>query len=73
MKHFNSKVDKATKVTITCYVFHNFCEMWKEPKLGLANLTNRRENLLGFNSYMLFVHKDGEVIKIEGKTLRLAL
>lgn len=73
LKHFNSKVDKVAKVTITCYVLHNFCDMWKEPKLGLANLTSRKENLLGFNSHMLFVHKDGEVTKIEGKTLRLAL
>jgi hypothetical protein len=43
--------------------------MWKEPKLGLANLTSRGGNLLGFNSHMLFVHKDGEITKIEGETL----
>jgi hypothetical protein len=73
LKLFNSKVDKATRVTITCYVLHNFCEMWKEPKLRLANLTSRRENILGFNNHMLFVRKDGKVTKVEGKTLRLAL
>jgi len=47
--------------------------MWKKPKLGLANLTSKRENLLVCNKHILFVHKDGEVTKVEGETLRLAL
>ncbi len=56
LKHFNSKVDKVARVTITCYVLYHFCEMWEEPKLGFANLTSRRENLLVFNSHIrLFI------------------
>jgi hypothetical protein len=28
LKHFKSKVDKASPITIVCCVLHNYCEMW---------------------------------------------
>jgi hypothetical protein len=33
LKHFHSKMDRTPKVAITCCVFHNFCEIWNQPKL----------------------------------------
>jgi len=27
LKHFNYRVDKASPISIACFVFHNYCEM----------------------------------------------
>jgi hypothetical protein len=32
LKHLNSKVDRAPKITITCCWLHNYCELWNQPK-----------------------------------------
>jgi hypothetical protein len=34
---FNSSVDRAHAIVITYFVLHNYCEMWKIPKLGHVN------------------------------------
>jgi hypothetical protein len=67
LRHLNSKVDKRIRVTITCCVFRNFCEMWNEPKPRLANLASRKEYLVEFSGHMLPAHKDGEVTKAKEK------
>ncbi len=50
-RHFNSKVDRTKRVTITCCILHNSCEMCNEPKPRLANLENTKE--VEFTSHML--------------------
>ncbi len=70
-RHFNSKVNKTTRVTTTCCVLHNFCEMCNELKPKLANLENTKE--VGFIGHMLPTFKDGTTVKAKGERLRLAL
>jgi hypothetical protein len=48
LKNFNFRVNKVTKVTKTCCVFHDFCEIWKQPKPKHIISRNRKENLNGF-------------------------
>jgi len=47
-KHFNSKVDKASLITIAYCVFHNYSEMWGAPEPRLANARIKGDNLMGF-------------------------
>ncbi len=48
LKHFNSKVDKTSPITITCCVLQNYCEMWGPSKPRLANARIKCDNLMGF-------------------------
>jgi hypothetical protein len=36
-KHFNSKANKASPITIFCCVLHNYCEMWGASELRFTN------------------------------------
>ncbi len=48
MKHFNSRVDRATKVTMVCCVLHNYSEFYGEPEPKVANPARRGDVLMGF-------------------------
>jgi hypothetical protein len=48
LKIFNSAVNKAPSIVITCCVLHNYYEMWKIPEHGCVNYAARRDNLVGF-------------------------
>jgi len=34
LKNFNSRVDKAARITIACYWLHNYCDLWNLPELA---------------------------------------
>jgi hypothetical protein len=58
LKHFNSRVDKTSPITIACCVLHNYCEMWGALKLKLANAKIRGDNLMGFGVNRLPIVKE---------------
>ncbi len=69
MKHFNSKVDKASPITIACCVLQNYCEIWGASKPKFTNARIRGDNLMGFGvDRLLFVRK-GEQAKAKGERL----
>ncbi len=37
LKHFNSKVNRTSLITVACYVLNKYCEMWGAPKFKLVN------------------------------------
>ncbi len=73
MKNFNSSVNEAPGVAITCFVLHNYCEMWKIPKLSHVNDAARRDNLAGFRVDRLPTLRDGMQVKQEGELMKRAL
>jgi hypothetical protein len=70
LKHFNSKVDKTSLITIACCVLHNYCEMCGAPEPRLANAKIRGDNLMGFGVNRLPIIKKGDQAKVEGERLR---
>ncbi len=68
LKHF----DKTTLITIACCVFHNYCEMWGAPKLGLVNARIRGGKLMGFGVDILPIVKKGKQAKAKGERLKRA-
>ncbi len=73
MSHFNSRVDKITKVIVACCVLHNLYEIWNQHEPRHIISRNRRENLDGFGAHLLPTHKEGKATKIEGKKLIMAM
>jgi len=73
LRHFNSRVDKITKVIVAFCVLHNLYEIWNqlEPKHIISR--NRKENLDGFGAHLLPTHREGKATKVEGKILRMAM
>jgi len=72
LRHFNSKVDRATKVVVVCCVLHNYCLEWGAPELGPPNVTTPQDNLQGFGDRLPIV-KEGEIAKVEGEKFKIAL
>jgi len=44
LKHFNSKVDQTSLITIACCVLHNYYEMWGALEPRFANARIRGDN-----------------------------
>ncbi len=70
LKHFNSRVDKTSPITIACCVLHNYCEMWGALEPKLANAKIRGDNLMGFGVNRLPIVREGEQAKVKGERLR---
>jgi len=60
LKHFNSKVDKASPIIIACCVLQNSCEMWGASKPKLTNEKIKGDNLMGFSVDKLLIVRKGE-------------
>jgi hypothetical protein len=73
LRHFNSKVDKASPIMIACCVLHKYCEMWGALEPRLANAKIGGDNLMGFGVNILPIVKEGKQAKVEGERLRRAL
>ncbi len=71
LKHFNSRVDKASAIIIACCVLHNYCEMWGASKLGLTNARIKSDNLIGFGVDTLPILRKGK--RTKGERLRRGL
>jgi hypothetical protein len=63
LKFFNSSVNRAPIVAITCCVLHSYYEMWKISKLGHVNDATKKDNLIRFKDYRLPTLKNGEQAK----------
>ncbi len=72
MRHFNSRVDRVTKVVVACYVLHNYCLEWGAPKPGPPNVTTPQDNLQGFGERLPIV-REGEITKVEGEKFKIVL
>jgi hypothetical protein len=72
-EHFNSRINKASPITIAYCVLHNYCEMWGAPKFKLANARIRGDNLMGFGVNKLLIVREVEQAKVEGERLKKAL
>ncbi len=58
MKHFNPKLDTVALMIITCYVLHNYCEMWGALEPRLANAKTVGDNLTRFGVNRLPIVKE---------------
>jgi len=65
LRHFNSRVDRATKVVVACCVFHNYCLEWGALELGPPNVAPPQNNFQGFGDRLPTI-KEGEIPKVEG-------
>ncbi len=72
LKHFNSRVDRATRVVVACYVLHNYCFKWGGLEPSPPNVTTLQENLQGFGDKLPTIN-EGEIAKVQGKKLKIAL
>ncbi len=73
LKHFNSRVDRASPITFVCCVLHNYCEMWGASELGSTNAKIRGDNLMGFNVSRLLTVIKVKQAKTKGERLRRVL
>ncbi len=67
LKHFTSRIDRTSSIIVTCCVFHNYCEMWSAPELGLANARIKDHNLMGFGVDKLLIVRERKHAKVEGE------
>jgi len=72
LKHFNSRVDRATRVVVTCYVLHNYCFEWSAFEPSPPNVATLQENFQGFEDKLPTINEE-EIAKVEGKKLKFAL
>jgi hypothetical protein len=72
LKHFNSRVDRATRVVVACYVLHNYCFEWGAFEPSPPNVATFQENLQGFEDKLPTINEE-EIAKVEGKKLKFAL
>jgi hypothetical protein len=70
LKHFNSRVDRATKVTMVCCVLHNYCELCGEPEPKVANPATRGDVLMGFCVERLSCVRKGKAANAKGERIR---
>lgn len=71
-KHFNSKVDRATRVVVAYYVLHNYCLKWSALEPSPPNVITLQENLQGFGDKLPTIG-EREIAKVEGKKLKIVL
>ncbi len=71
LRHFNSKVERATRVVVCC-VLHNYCLEWGACELGPPNVVVIQNDFQGFGDRLPIV-REGEIAKVEGEKLRIAL
>jgi hypothetical protein len=69
-RHFNSKVDRATRVVVVYSVPHIYCLEWGAPKPGLRNVLAPQNNFQRFGDKLPIV-RERKIVKIEGENLEL--
>ena len=67
---FNSRVDKAVRVTVACCWLHNYCKIRNEAEPYVANVDLRRDPLIGFGNARLPLHREEEQAKRDGERLK---
>ena len=70
LRRFNSRIDKAVRVTVACCWLHNYCEIRNKAEPYVANAGLYRDPLVGFGNAKLPVHREGEQAKCEGERLK---
>ena len=60
LRRFNSRIDKAARVTIACCWLHNYFEVRNEVESYLANAGLGRDPFVGFRNARLYVHRQEE-------------
>jgi hypothetical protein len=73
LKIFNSCVNRALVVVITCCALHHYFETWKFFKLRCLYDAIRRDKLVGFRVDRLSTLKDGEHAKQIETLMRITL
>lgn len=63
-KLFNSRVNRALKITIACCVLHNFCINWDAPIPSPPNVSTSSNNFQGFK-IRLPTFKVGKIINVK--------
>ncbi len=63
LRHFNSKLDRVALMIISCYVLHNYCEMWGALEPRLANAKTMGDNLARFGVNRLPTVKNQKKVK----------
>jgi len=69
LKNFNSRVDRAARITIACCWLYNYCETLNQPKLHVANADLQKDPLVGFGNVRLPVDVEGDRAKWRGEIL----
>jgi hypothetical protein len=69
LKNFNSRVDKAAKITVACCWLYNYCELRNLHEPGGIRGA-RVDMLVGFGRGRLPMFRKGERAKAEGEALR---
>jgi len=72
LKNFNLKVDRVAIVIVACCVLHNYCLKWGAHELGPPNVTTFQNSLQGFGDRLSTI-REGEIAKVEGEKLKIAL
>jgi hypothetical protein len=70
LTHFNSRVDRATEVTIVCCVLHNYCELCGELEPKVANPERRGDVLTGLSVERLPCVRKGKAANAKGERIR---
>ena len=73
LKNFNSRVDRAARITVACCWLHNYCEMLNQPEPHVINAGFRRDPHVGFGNAQIPVDREGEHAKRRGEILRQQL
>jgi hypothetical protein len=70
LRHFNSKVDRATRVVVAYNVLHIYCLEWGAPKPCPRNVVAPPNNFQRFGDKLPIV-RERKIAKIEGENLEL--
>jgi hypothetical protein len=73
LKNFNSRVDRAARITVAYCWLHNYCEMLNQPEPHVINAGFRRDPHVGFGNAQIPVDREGEHAKRRGEILRQQL
>ncbi len=61
---FNSRVNRASKITIVCVVLHNFCINWGAPIPRPPNVSTSSNNFQGFKN-RLPTFRVGKILNVK--------
>ena len=58
--HFDSRINRAARMTVVWCWLHNYCELWNEVESYVTNVALRKDLVVGFVNARLLVHRKGE-------------